>query len=89
MEVLSEKVNLQNEVLNEAKNNLLKRMNKIEKNVIQKLNQGKTPDLSFNLRSFEDTVTKLEQEMSALSNDFVIFRDKTSREVQEGLEIIG
>jgi len=89
MEVLSEKVNLQNEVLNEAKNNLLKRMNNIEKNVIQKLDQGKTPDLSFNLRSFEDTVTKLEQEMSALSNDFVIFRDKTSREVQEGLEIIG
>ena len=67
IEVLNEKVGLQNDVMNETKNSLLKKMSNIEKNVIQKIDSGKTPDLSFNLRSYEDTITKLEQEVSSLS----------------------
>jgi len=42
--------------MTETKNSLVKKMMNIEKNVIQKLDQGKNPDLTFNLRSYEDTI---------------------------------
>ena len=79
---------LQNESMTETKNNLVKKMMNIEKNVIQKLDQGKTPDLSFNLSSYEDTITKLEQEIGALTKDVVIFKDQTTREIREASETI-
>ena len=44
----------------------MKKMTNIEKNVIEKLDQGKTPDLSFNLRSYEDTITKLEIDIDSI-----------------------
>ena len=88
IEVLNDKVGLQNDVMNETKNSLLKKMANIEKNVIQKLDSGNTPDLSFNLRSYEDTITKLEQEVSSLSKDFLIYREQATRELREGLETI-
>ena len=74
--------------MNETKISLVKKMANIEKNVIQKLDSGNTPDLSFNLRSYEDTISKLEQEVSNLSKDFLLYREQADRKLREGLETI-
>ena len=40
------------------------------------------------LKSFEDTIQKLEYDVDILSKDFVILRDNFSQELQDGLQTI-
>ena len=40
------------------------------------------------LKSFEDTIQKLEYDVDILSKDFLVVRDSFSQELQEGLQTI-
>lgn len=49
---------------------------------------GNGGDMQSYLKSFEDTIQKLEYDVDILSKDFIVVRDSFSQELQEGLQTI-
>ena len=45
-------------------------------------------DYQLSFQAYEESIDKLENEMTALKKDFVVFRDRTNVEVQQGVEMI-
>lgn len=49
---------------------------------------GGTQDVHGYLRSFDDTVSKLEYDIDTLSSDFVNLKNQTGIDLQDGLSTI-
>lgn len=57
--------------------------------MIEALSSGTaTADFNLSFQAYEESIDKLEAEMMAVKKDFVVFRDRTSLEVRQGIEMI-
>merc|ERR1711971_389067 len=71
-----------------TRNTLHKKLQMLERNILEKLEGAGGVNLSINnFTSFESTLERMETEISALKKDILLFKDKTSIEVKQGLEI--
>ena len=61
----------------------------LQKQLIETVSGGSQAiDFKLTFDAYEESIEKLENEMSALKQDFVGFRDRTSLEVRQGIEMI-
>jgi len=57
--------------------------------MIEALTQGSaTADFKLSFDAYEEAIQKLETEMQAVKKDFVVYRDRTTLEVRQGIEMI-
>lgn len=57
--------------------------------MIEALTQGSAAtDFKLSFDAYEEAIQKLEGEMQAVKKDFVVYRDRTSLEVRQGIELI-
>ena len=57
--------------------------------MIETLTHGTaTADFKLSFDAYEESIERLESEMGALKQDFIGYRDRTSLEVRQGIEMI-
>ena len=57
--------------------------------MIEALSSGNAAaDFNVSFQAYEESIDKLETEMMAVKKDFIVFRDRTSLEVRQGIEMI-
>ena len=85
---MNEKITLAEESNAKTRTTLHKKLQMLERNILEKLEGAGGASLSINnFTSFETTLERMESEISALKKDILLFKDKTSIEVKQGLEI--
>ena len=85
---MNEKITITEESNTKTRNTLHKKLQLLERNILEKLEGAGGASLSINnFTSFETTLERMETEISALKKDFLLFKDKTSLKVKQGLEI--
>lgn len=89
VEALNEKTQLQEESLSKIREQIAVRFQALQRQLIETLTQGTaTADFKLSFQAYEESIEKLETQMSALKKDFVIFRDRANLEVSQGIEMI-
>ena len=89
IETLNEKSLLQEQSFTSMRDQVSVRFQALQKQMIETLSQGSaTADFKLSFDAYEESIEKLEHEMQALKKDFVVFRDRTSLEVRQGVEMI-
>jgi len=86
IQALNNKLALQEETLKETKNYFYGKLTTIEKEIIQKA-FGEAANIKYDFTAHEETIKKLEDEIEALQEDFFLFKDRTEKQVAEGLQL--
>ena len=89
VEAVEEKTQVQEQSLSKVREQISQRFQGIQKQLIETLTAGSASnDYQLSFQAYEESIDKLENEMTALKKDFVVFRDRTNVEVQQGVEMI-
>lgn len=65
------------------------RFQALQKQLVETLSSGTaTADFKLSFDAYEESIEKLENDMQAVKKDMVVYRDKTSLEVRQGIEMI-
>eukprot|EP00347_Sterkiella_histriomuscorum_P015644 403356242 len=86
IQALNNKLALSEETMKETKNYFYGKLTTIEKEIIQKA-FGEAANIKYDFSAHEETIKKLEDEIEALQKDFFLFKDRTEKQVQEGLSL--
>ena len=89
VETVNERVLVTEQSLDKVREQVSSRFQALSKQLIETLSSGTaTADFNLSFQAYEETIEKLESEITALKKDFVVFRDRTSLEVRQGIEMI-
>lgn len=88
IEALDEKTNVANDAVKDTRNVLYRKISLLEKSILEKLDDGKNGNISIQFKAYEDTITRLEKEVDGLQKDFILMRDRTTKEVKSGIDTI-
>ena len=89
IETLNEKNQVNEQSLAKTREQIGQRFQAFQKQLIETLSQGSaTADFTLSFQAYEESIEKMEADIAALKKDFVVYRDRTSLEVRQGIEMI-